>query len=117
MTDSRALGDYLQDILDSTDKIEQFVEGMSYQEFISDDKTSFAVVRALEIVGEAAKHIPEATRREYPDVPWRAVVGTRDKLTHAYFGVDLEVVWRTVTEDLRSLRDTVRRMIDDIAET
>ena len=96
--------------------IAQFVEGMAYEEFAADDKTAFAVVRALEMIGEAAKHVPDEMRLKYPDVPWRAVVGTRDMLIHAYFGVDLEVVWRTVTQDLKPLRDTVRRIIDDLDE-
>lgn len=112
MTPDRFISDYLRDILDSIDKIELFTKGMSFEEFKADNKTSFAVIRALEIIGEAAKCIPENFYKEYKQVPWREVAGMRDKLIHAYFGVDLEVVWRTISEDLSLLRDTVKIILD-----
>lgn len=67
----REIGDYIEDIIGAMNAAEQFVSGMNYDEFLKDTKTIYAVIRALEIVGEAAKNIPEETRKEYPEIPWR----------------------------------------------
>ena len=69
-----------------------FVRDMSYEEFVKDTKTVYAVIRAIEIIGEAVKNIPEDVRNKYPEIPWRAMAGMRDKVIHAYFGVKLERV-------------------------
>lgn len=91
-----------------------FVHGVSFDDFCDNEEKMFAVVRALEVVGEAARHIPKSMRDKYPEVPWKKVTGMRNKVTHEYFGVDLDVVWRTVHEDLPSLRDAVKKMLDDL---
>ena len=88
MTSERLYSDYICDILDAINKASQFVKSMCFEEFEDDDKTIFAVVRALEIAGEAAKSVPE--------IPWRDITGIRDKLIHGYFGVSKEIVWETV---------------------
>jgi uncharacterized protein with HEPN domain len=82
----REIGDYLQDILETIESCERFIEGMDYDQFTSDEKTIFAVNHALEIIGEAAKHIPEDIRKEYPLVPWKKIAGIRDVIIHAYLG-------------------------------
>ena len=87
--------DYLADILDVMDKVGRFTEGMSFEEFSADERTTFAVVRALEIIGEATKNIPLRIRKIYPEVPWKQMAGMRDKIIHEYFGVRLQVVWDT----------------------
>jgi len=92
--------DYLRDIQSAIEKAESFVEGMEYEVFKSDDKTVFAVLKALEIVGEASKNIPSRVRQKYSEVPWREMTGMRDKLSHDYLGVDLWRVFSTVKEDL-----------------
>lgn len=113
MSTGRVYLDYLQDMYESAEKALQFVGEMNFQQFAEDDKTTFAVIRALEILGEAAKKIPEEIRRQYDDVPWREMTGTRDVLIHEYFGVNLAVVWRTVQEDLPPLLEKLRKILND----
>ncbi len=76
----REIGDYIQDISDAMNKAMEFVEGMEYEDFICDDKTIFAVIRAIEVIGEAVKNIPEDVKKDYPEIPWREMAGMRDKL-------------------------------------
>jgi len=82
----RNLIPYLKDILDNLELAAGFTAGMSYDEFCLDTKTVYAVIRCLEVMGEAAKNIPTATRRKYPDIPWKEMAGMRDKLIHGYSG-------------------------------
>ena len=111
MTERRDVLDFLDDIAVAMAAALEFIEGMDAQAFCTDRKTSFAVIRALEIVGEAAKRIPETVRIRYPNVPWRQMSGMRDRLTHNYGNVDLEIVWRTVVEDIASARPAVLEML------
>ncbi len=89
---------------------------MSFEQFEDDVRTTFAFVRALEIVGEAAKQIPSTIRSRSPGIPWKEMAGMRDKLIHGYEGVDLQVVWRTVQQDLPELIDSVRLLLDQIED-
>jgi uncharacterized protein with HEPN domain len=89
---------------------------MGLDDFLSDRRTNLAVIRALEIVGEAARHIPEMERRNHSQIPWQEMVAMRNMLIHQYFGVDLEVLWRTVKEDLPPLRDDIQRMLAEYSE-
>lgn len=111
MTLERSHLDYLEDILDTIGKTAQFIENTTYEEFVSDTKTVFAVIRALEIIGEAAKRLPSSIRDNYQEVPWREMAGIRDKLIHGYFGVNLAIVWKTVVEDLPNLGSIIQRII------
>jgi uncharacterized protein with HEPN domain len=115
MTESREFLDYLGDIRDAVAKAQLFVAGMTYEQFAADEKTAFAVVRCLEIVGEAARKIPVAVRTRYPHVPWREMTGMRDILIHDYFGVNLRVVWNTVQNDLPPLKPQIEQIIADNA--
>jgi len=107
---------YLDDILEAGSKAREFTRGLSYEEFSSDDRTAFAVIRALEIVGEAAKGVSPETRALAEDVPWKSMRGMRDKLIHAYAGVDLEVVWRTVEEDPPAAMEAGQRLRRNLDE-
>jgi len=106
--------DFFNDILESIEKIEQFTTGMNYSQFATDDKTSFAVIRALEIIGEAAKAIPEKIKEKHHELPWKEMSGLRDKLIHVYFGVNLEVVWETIEEDIPKLKPIIAEIIKEM---
>ncbi len=103
--------DYVEDIINEISLIENFVKGMTFEQFLEDEKTSYAVIRALEIIGEASKKIPEQVRLVYQEIPWREMSGMRDKLIHDYFGVNLEVVWKTVQEDLKGLIEKLQEIL------
>ncbi|MBV9387567.1 MAG: DUF86 domain-containing protein [Chroococcidiopsidaceae cyanobacterium CP_BM_ER_R8_30] len=83
---------------------------MSIDDFKRDRKTFFAVTRAIEIIGEAVKNIPEFIRNKYPDIPWRAIAGMRDKLVHEYFGVDVDVLWETTQQDVPQLKMMITKV-------
>ena len=110
----RDYGDFVQDILDSINDIGNFIEGMDFEDFIKDKKTIYSVVRAIEIIGEANKNVPEQIRKKYPDVPWKKMAGMRDRLVHGYFGVDLEILWSTAKEDVPQLRIPVSKVLEDM---
>ena len=103
MSSEREYADYLEDILDAISKIAKFIKGMTFDQFSKDDKTTYAVIRALEIIGEATKHIPAQVRKNYPKVSWREMAGIRDKLIHDYFGVDYEIVWDVLKNEILKL--------------
>lgn len=90
---------FIKDILDAIEKIEEFVASMDFEEFKNDDKTVSAVVRKLEIIGEATKNIPDEIKQKYPHLPWKEMAKIRDKLIHGYFVVDYEIVWKVIKEE------------------
>lgn len=102
---------YLKDILAALESVETFVERMSFEEFRADDKTASAVVRKFEIIGEAAKNIPEDIRRRYAKIPWKEMAGMRDRLIHFYFGVDYHLVWTTIKERLPSVKQKIQKIL------
>lgn len=106
--------DYLNDILNNIDKIVGFVEGMDFDHFDQDEKTVYAVVRGLEIIGEASKKIPQRIRDSYPEIAWREIMGMRDKLIHDYVGVNTIVVWKTIQDDLPFLRQAIHQILIDM---
>lgn len=110
-SEDRDLFDYLDDIVEAAETALEFIEGFDRDQFLADRKTAFAVVRALEIVGEAAKKIPEGFRARHPQIPWRAMAGMRDKLIHDYTGVDLTVVWQTLVAPLPLALENIRQML------
>ena len=116
MKSLRLSQDYLQDILDAMEKAEEFIGTISFHKFMEDDKTAYAVIRSFEIIGEAAKKVPPSLRKRYPAIPWKNLTGMRDKLIHDYIGVSLEMVWRTVKEDIPAVRPLLFEMLEKIRE-
>jgi uncharacterized protein with HEPN domain len=108
--------DYLQDILDSVDDIESFIRGMGFEEFKRDRKTVNAVVRSVEVIGEASKRIPRSLKAKYKGVPWREMAGMRDKLIHEYFGVDVEILWKTAKDDIPPLKQAIQNVMKSLEE-
>ena len=105
---------YLWDILHAIDSIESFVVDMDLQAFEADDRTSSAVLRKFEIIGEATKQVPDSIRHSYPDIPWREMAGMRDRLIHFYFGVDYELVWETIERRLPQVKQHIRQILQEL---
>jgi len=103
---------YLKDILDAIESIEKFVEGMNFEEFMKDDKTTSAVIRKFEIIGEATKQIPDEVRQKYPEILWKEMAGMRDKLIHFYFGIDYKLVWESIKKRIPVVKPLVREIME-----
>lgn len=105
---------YIDDILDSINKIENYIQDIDYEDFICDMKSIDAVIRNLEIIGEATKNISETFKNRYPDVNWKDPMRMRDRLIHAYFGVDLGIVWETVKFRIPELKRQIEKINEAI---
>lgn len=105
---------YFQDILKAIESIEEFVRGMDFEAFKRDDKTVSAVIRKFEIMGEAARNIPKNIRNNYPDIPWKEMIGFRDKLIHFYFGIKYEIVWDTIKMKLPDLKEKIKKILEEM---
>ncbi len=106
----REYRDYIDDILDSIVDIAGFIKDMDFSEFIEDKKTVNAVVRSIEIIGEATKNIPKILKDKYPGIPWKKMAGMRDKLIHEYFGIDKEILWETAKNELPLLEKQIKKI-------
>jgi len=102
---------YLEDMLEAIQKIHRYMEGLSFESFALEEKTVDAVVRNLEILGEAVKQIPDSLRLEYPQVDWSRIAGLRDILIHQYFGIDLTIVWDIVENKLPTLELQINQIL------
>lgn len=105
--------DFIEDILDGMNKAEVLLEGVGYSQFESDFRINFAVVRSLEIIGEAAKRQPEEVRQEYPDIPWKGMAVMRERIMHGYDNVDLQIVWDVVKSNIPQIKPKIERVIKD----
>ena len=105
--------DYIEDILDAMDKAEILLTNVTYDQFVGDFRIHYAVVRALEIIGEATKRLPSSLRDEYPTIPWRGMAGMRDRIIHGYDMVDYEIVWNTVKDVIPRVRPLLKQILVD----
>lgn len=101
------------DILECISRIQRYTEGMTFDEFEEDDKTIDSVLRNLEIIGEASRHIPRAIKEEYPELQWMEMYTMRKIVVHEYHGVNLSIIWQTVTEDLPPLVPRVGKILEE----
>src|SRR3989338_10840623 len=105
---------FLQHILDNIQKVESFSKNISRQELTKNLQKQYAIVRAIEIIGEAARNIPADVKKRYPEVSWNEIVGTRDVLIHHYFGVDLNIVWDIIKKNLPVLKEQIKKIKSDL---
>jgi len=105
---------YIEDILDSIAKIEQYTKDINENEFLTDTQIQDSVLRRLEIIGEAVKSIPNTLRDKYPQIPWKNIAGLRDVLIHEYFGVNLRRAWKVAKEDILNLKQELLKVRKDL---
>lgn len=108
---------YLRHIIDSFERIEHYLEGISKEEFFKTGSLQDAVIRQLEIMGEAARNLSDDLRLSNPQVPWRQMVGLRNRVIHAYFEVNLQIIWEIVKGDLPDLKQEIKRILENNEES
>ena len=106
----RDIGLFIEDILNSIKNIEDFTKELNQEKFSEDKLRQSAVIRQLEIIGEAVKNIPSAFKEKYPNIPWKDIAGFRDVLSHAYFGVSMDRVWNIIEKDLPKLKKEIEKI-------
>jgi len=107
---------FIHDIMKAITEIENFVGEMDFAAFNNDDKTRSAVVWKIETIGEASKNIPTEVKAKYKKIPWKEIAGTRDKIAHFYFGIDYEIVWQIIKEELPHIKPVIKKMLEEIRE-
>ncbi len=103
---------FIGDILINIEAIEQFSDELTKAQFIKNKEKQYAVIRAIEIIGEAAKKVPTSLRKKHPNIPWKEIAGSRDRIIHAYFKVDLDVVWNIIKYHLPTLKKHIKEILE-----
>ncbi|MCD6384659.1 DUF86 domain-containing protein [Candidatus Sumerlaeota bacterium] len=107
---------FVEDVLDAMEKIERYIKGLSYETFTKSEMIVDAVIRNLEIIGEASRNLPENVRRKYPDIPWKRIIGLRNIVIHEYFGIDLSIIWEIITRNLPETKPLITEMLKGFDE-
>jgi uncharacterized protein with HEPN domain len=107
---------FLEDIQQAMDKVERYVSGLTYETFTANEMVVDAVIRNIEIIGEAARNIPDDLREKYPEIPWKQIVGLRHIVAHRYFNIDLDIIWKIVTENLPETKSAILSMLEALNE-
>ena len=107
---------FIKDIVDAMGHIEEFIEDMALDELEADEKTSSAVIRKFEVIGEAAKYMPKKIKDKHKDVQWKSMAGMRDRLIHAYFGIDYNLVWAAIKTEIPKLKPKLEKMLSSLEQ-
>jgi uncharacterized protein with HEPN domain len=102
---------FVEDMLEAIEKIERYIRGLTHETFVKNDMAVDAVIRNLEIIGEASRNIPEGLREKYPDIPWKRMIGLRNIAVHEYFGVDLGIIWEIISRNLPETKPKIGAML------
>ena len=114
MTAPRDHRDFLVDMVESCRSIIEFVEGLTLEAYLADQKTRFAVMRGFEVMGEAVRHIPDAIKSSHPDVPWVTMAAVRNRIAHGYFGIDDTILFTTAHDELKLLLPRLEQLVRDL---
>lgn len=112
----RELRNFLEDILEAINLIENITDGLDFINFFEHKEIFWAVVKLVEIIGEAVKNIPGKIREDYPQIPWRNIAGMRDKLVHEYWAIDEQMIWQVIVKELPYLKSTIMNLVENLSE-
>jgi len=108
---------FLEDILEAINKIERYIKDLTHDQFEGNEVVIDAVIRNLEIIGEAAKNISEDVREKYSEIPWNRMIGLRNVAIHEYFGVDLNIIWEIITKNLPETKPKIEAILEDLSDS
>ena len=103
---------YVQDMIEFSEKVLSYTEGLDQDAFVADQLTYDATLRNLELIGEAATHVPSEVREAYPDIPWHAIVGTRNRLAHGYLSISDSIIWTVIQDAIPKLLPELRKLLN-----
>lgn len=104
--------DYLNDMVQAAEDVAEFIQAMTFRQFLHDRKTMLAVIRCIEVIGEASKNLPVSFKAKAPDIDWNALAGMRNRIAHEYFGIDNQIVWKTAKHYLPRLRKQITKLLN-----